>query len=60
MTTEICSELALDDLGAVSGGMKYQPNTKNDDVVDARGGQIEIFGFKITLDIHGDPSSVSR
>lgn len=60
MTSEIRRELDIDDLNAVCGGMKWQPNTKNDDVIDARGGQIEILGFTITLDIHGKPSSIGR
>jgi hypothetical protein len=34
--------LELTDLDAVSGGMKWTPGTKNDDVIDARRGQIQI------------------
>ena len=37
MNTEIC-ELNTTELDAVSGGMKWTP-VKNDDVIDARGGQ---------------------
>jgi hypothetical protein len=33
---------------------------KNDDVIDARGGQISIFGFSITFDIGGHISSFGR
>ncbi len=53
-------ELSIDKLDAVSGGMKWTANIKNDDVIDARGGQIEILGFKVTLDIKGNPSSITR
>ena len=53
-------ELNINELDVVSGGMKWTANTKNDDVIDARGGQIEILGFKITLDIKGNPSSITR
>ncbi len=60
MNTHAHTELSANELDAISGGLKYQPNTKNDDVIDARGGQIEVFGFKITLDIQGNPSSISR
>jgi len=52
-------ELDIEKLDVVAGGFKWQPNTKNDDVIDARGGQIKILGFTITLDIKGNPSSIS-
>ena len=58
MNTET-HELNIAALDAVSGGFKWQPNTKNDNVIDARGGQIKILGFAITLDIKGNPSSIS-
>ena len=53
-------ELNTADLEAVSGGMKWTPGTKNDDVIDARGGQVKIFGFEITFDVNGKVSSVTR
>jgi hypothetical protein len=59
VNTEI-RELDTAELDAVSGGLKWTPGTKNDDVIDARGGQIKIFGFNITFDVKGDVSSVSR
>jgi hypothetical protein len=59
MSNQVC-EVNMDELDAVSGGMKWQPGTKNDDVIDARGGQIKIFGFTITLDIKGNPSSITH
>lgn len=55
MNTEI-RELDTTDLEAVSAGMKWTP-VKNDDVIDARGGQISIFGFNITFDVNGHISS---
>jgi hypothetical protein len=53
-------ELDVTELNAVSGGMKWTPGTKNDDVIDARGGQIQILGFNITFDVKGNISSVSH
>ena len=46
------------ELYQVSGGMKWERNTKNADVIDARGGQFEFCGLVMTLDINGNPSSV--
>ena len=58
MHTEI-RELDSTELDAVSAGMKWTP-VKNDDVIDARGGQVSIFGWTITLDVKGNISSVSH
>ena len=52
-------ELNTTDLDAVSGGMKWNPNTKNDDVIDARGGQLSLCGYSITFDINGHISSAT-
>jgi hypothetical protein len=37
--------------------MKWNPNTKNDDVIDARGGSISLFGYRVTFDKGGAISS---
>jgi hypothetical protein len=58
MNTEI-RELETTELDAVSGGMKWTP-VKNDDVIDARGGQFSIFGWTFTLDAGGKISSVTH
>src|SRR4051812_49412991 len=58
MNTEI-RELDTTDLDAVSGGMKWSP-VKNDDVIDARGGQFSVFGWTFTLDVGGKISSVTH
>jgi len=58
MNTEIC-ELDTTELDAVSGGMKWSP-VKNDDVIDARGGQITFWGFSVTFDAGGHISSFGR
>lgn len=58
MNTEI-RELDSTDLEAVSGGMKWTP-VKNDDVIDARGGQVSIAGWTFTLDVNGHISSVTH
>ena len=52
-------ELNTTDLDAVSGGMKWNRNTENPDVIDARGGQISIFGYSVTFDYSGKVSSVT-
>ena len=54
------SELDINELDAVSGGVKWNRNTKNDDVIDARGGQISLFGYSVTFDIGGNISSFGR
>ena len=56
-------ELNVDDLAAVSGGMNfdwpdYYAGDKN--VIDARGGQTEVWGFTVSHDINGKVSDVSR
>jgi hypothetical protein len=53
------SELDTTELEAVSGGMKWSP-VKNDDVIDARGGQITFWGFSVTFDVGGHISSFGR
>jgi hypothetical protein len=58
MHTEI-RELDTTELDAVSGGMKWTP-VKNDDVIDARGGQITFWGFSVTFDVGGHISSFGR
>lgn len=52
-------ELSADELDAASGGFKWQAGTKNDDVIDARGGQFNFMGFSITLDAKGNVSSIT-
>jgi hypothetical protein len=52
-------ELKSGEIEMVSGGMKWTP-VDNPDVIDARGGQFKVFGFTVTLDVHGDVSSISR
>ena len=52
-------ELTSDELDRVNGGMKYERNTQNPDVIDARGGQVKILGLTFTLDVNGKISSIS-
>jgi hypothetical protein len=47
------------ELAGVTGGLKWEKGTKNDDVVDARGGQVSIFGYSVTFDVSGNVSSVT-
>ena len=51
------TELNTGELDLATGGMKWTPGTKNDDVIDARGGQISLFGYSVTFDINGHISS---
>ncbi len=53
-------ELNGDDLAAVSGGMKWDPNYESKNVIDARGGYFTILGETITYDLNGKVTSVSR
>lgn len=55
MNNEI-RKLNIDELDAASGGFKWQPGTKNPDVIDARGGLIRFLGFTFTRDINGNVS----
>ena len=51
------SELSTSELDLANGGMKWNRNTVNPDVIDARGGQISLFGYSVTFDINGHISS---
>jgi hypothetical protein len=50
-------ELSHDELDHVSGGMKWTPGTKNPDVIDTRGGQLETWFGTFTFDVKGKVSS---
>ena len=50
-------ELTAAELERVSGGMKWDRNTANGDVIDARGGQFHTFMGTFTLDANGNISS---
>jgi bacteriocin-like protein len=52
-------ELDADELAAVSGGMKTDPNYVSKNVIDARGGSLTVWGVTFTYDIHGKMSSIS-
>ena len=52
-------ELTDKDLAHATGGMKYTAGTKNDNVIDARGGQFEILGVTFTLNRAGTISSIN-
>jgi hypothetical protein len=51
-------QLELTDLEQVNGGMKWTPGTRNDDVIDARGGSFSFFGLTFTFDRGGGLSSI--
>lgn len=52
-------KLSDGDLDLVNGGMKWTPGTKNADVVDARGGQVQVLFWNITFDVNGKVSSIT-
>lgn len=51
-------ELSLEEIGAVSGGMKYDHNYVSKDVIDARGGSLTVWGVTMTFDVNGKCSSI--
>jgi hypothetical protein len=53
------SELDFEEISAVSGGMKWDHNYVSKNVIDARGGQMEAFGYSFTFDVNGKISSVT-
>jgi hypothetical protein len=53
-------ECDIDELAAVSGGMKWDHNYQSKDVIDARGGSFTILGMTITYDPSGKVTSVSH
>ncbi len=52
-------ELSHEELGSVTGGLKYDPNYVSQDTIDARGGQQQIGPIIVTYDINGKISSAS-
>jgi hypothetical protein len=52
-------ELDFEEISAVSGGMKWDHNYVSKNVIDARGGQMEAFGYSFTFDVNGKISSVT-
>ena len=53
-------ELSIDQLKAISGGMKWTPGHKSAYVVDARGGMVTVVGWTFTFDIKGNLSSITH
>jgi bacteriocin-like protein len=51
-------ELSELELAQVSGGMKTDPNHTSKDVIDARGGSLDVYGVVITYDVNGKVSSL--
>jgi hypothetical protein len=50
-------ELSLEEMGTVSGGMKWDRNHVSKDVIDARGGQFTALGLIFTVDLEGNITS---
>ena len=57
---ETVGELTIKELDAVSGGMKWDQNYRNPEVIDARGGSFTMLGCTITYDPSGKVTSVGR
>jgi hypothetical protein len=53
------SLLTEEDLDAASGGMKWDKNYVNPEVIDARGGYLTWGGWTFTFDVNGKTSSVT-
>ena len=51
--------LSNGDLDHVVGGMKWTPGTKNPDVIDARGGQVQVLFWNITFRRERKVSSIT-
>lgn len=51
-------ELTAEQLDDVAGGMKWQRGAVNPDVIDARGGQLIVWGIQLTFDVNGKCSSI--
>jgi hypothetical protein len=52
--------LSSQEINHVSGGMKWERGHVSPNVIDARGGQFTVFGWRISLDIKGKVSNVER
>jgi hypothetical protein len=61
MTHSIEHPVAMlpEELDAVSGGMKTDPNYVSKNVIDARGGSLTVWGVTFTYDINGKMSSIT-
>jgi len=56
---EVGRTLTSEELREVSGGLKWESGTKNDHVIDARGGKTTMGGITFTFDIEGNVSSIN-
>jgi len=54
------SELTATERSRVSGGMKWDPNYESPNVIDARGGYLDVGPWYVTFDINGNPSSAGE
>ena len=52
------NELSESELARVSGGLKTDPNHTSKDIIDARGGSLDIYGIVVTYDVNGHVSSL--
>jgi hypothetical protein len=59
-STSPARTLSKHEIDAVSGGMKWDRGHRSPNVIDARGGQFDLLGWRITLDINGKVSSAER
>ena len=59
MTDISATQLDLEQLDEVAGGMKWDHNYVSANVIDARGGSTTVAGFTFTYDVNGKLSGVS-
>jgi hypothetical protein len=51
--------LSEEELDAVSGGMKTDPNYVSPNIIDVRGGSIKVWGVTFGFDINGKLSNIT-
>jgi len=53
------NELNVEQLAIAAGGMKWDRNHVSPNVIDARGGQMQVLFWNVTFDINGKVSSIT-
>ena len=56
---QVFQELNADELDTACGGMKTDKNYVSNNVIDARGGSLTVWGVTFTYDVNGKMSSIS-
>jgi hypothetical protein len=53
------NELSIEQMVIAAGGMKWDRNHVSPNVIDARGGQMDVLFWNVTFDINGKVSSIT-